>query len=86
MEKLHHQVYRVGTVAKLLDATGAGSSMDWARGAHNIKYPYTVELRGEVAFLLGADNIVKVAAEAMEATLVIASYAAKAPKAIASKC
>lgn len=69
--------YTVGTFYDVLGINIPGSSIDWARGTLRIKYPYTIELRGEYDFVLDAESIENVADEAKAATLVIARYAAQ---------
>lgn len=54
----------------------AGGSDDWAKGAYNVKYSYTVELRdsGRYGFILPANQIKEAGAEA----LIFADLVAKA--------
>lgn len=77
MEGVKQQIYKVGTTKEVLRTTGSGSSMDWARGALHIKYPYTVELRGHYGFITPAHMIETIANEAKAATFVFAQNASE---------
>ncbi|XP_055615763.1 carboxypeptidase B-like [Toxorhynchites rutilus septentrionalis] len=66
--------YTVGPSGKTLYPASGGSD-DWARGTHNIKYAYTVELRdtGRHGFVLPANQILPTASEAVAFVSVIAN-------------
>lgn len=67
--------YDTGTSMYLLNQVLGGTSIDWARGSLNIKYPYTIELRGYFGFVLPAKFIVGAAEEARAAAFAIARNA-----------
>ena len=56
---MHGEVYEVGCIPCVL-YVASGNSVDWAYGAANIKYTYSIELRdtGRYGFLLPADQII----------------------------
>ena len=72
--------YQVGPSGSLL-YPASGASDDWAKGALNIKYSYTVEMRdsGRHGFILPASQIEPSGREALEIVRVVSQAVAEEP-------
>lgn len=55
--------YKVGSTPDIL-YTASGGSNDWAKGVHNIKYSFVMELRNKKSFIIPASQIIPAGKEA----------------------
>lgn len=63
IRKLTSKQYKVGSTPDIL-YTASGGSNDWAKGVHNIKYSFVMELRNKKSFILPASQIIPAGKEA----------------------